>query len=169
MPKPNLERLEKDLKMYIQHLKETGNAETRLRELSVGFVLGLIYGEYEKCIRDSIVQRAKRTGDDHLVQYVKLSVKQLGMVQSKLMSVYYAFGGDPKKTRSDTLKTAWSNYDKLRDLRNMAMHGKDVSEGLDTVLEMHGKAKEAVYSIREMVFGDTKQDTVSYDDYSNNL
>ena len=166
MPKPGLERLEKDLDICVQHLKETGNTETHLEKLFVGLVLSLIYREYERCIRDSIVQRAKRAGDDRLVRFVGLSVKQLGMVSSKLRkNVYKTFDEESKKAQSSTIKDAWKKYDELRDLRNKAVHDEDVSEGLNTILEMHRKASEAVCNIRDIVLGDTKQDPMTYDDY----
>ena len=170
MLKPGLERLEIDLNICAQHLKETGNTETHLEKLIVGLALGLIYREYERCIRDSIVQRAKITGDDHLAQYVKLSVRRLGMASNKLQrDIYKTFSGDPKKTPSKVVKNAWKKYDKLRELRNTAMHHEDVSKGLDDVLEMHHRARVAVYDIRDTVLGDTKQHPMSYDDYSNSL
>ncbi len=161
MPKPNLERLEKDLKMYVQHLKETGNIETRLGELSVGFVLGLIYGEYQRCIRDSIMQRVEKLGDDHITQYVELSMKRLGMGKHALQeNVYKAFGGGSEKMQTHISTGAWKKYNKLIALRNKAMHGEEVFVKLDNVLEIHHKAAEVVRGIRDTLAGDEKHDPV---------
>ena len=147
--------------MYIQHLKETGNTETRLGKLSVGFVLGLIYGEYQRCIRDSIIQRTEKLGDDHLTQYVELSMKRLGMGQHALQeNIYKAFDGGSEKTQTRISTSAWKKYNKLIALRNKAMHGEKVSVKLDIVLEMHHKAAEVVRGIRDVLLGDEKLDPV---------
>ena len=161
MRNPGLECLEKDLQMYTQHLKETGNTETRLGKLSVGFALGLIYGEYQRCIRESVMQRVEKLGDDHITQYVELSMKRLGMGRYTLQeNIYKAFGGDSEKTQTRISTGAWRKYNKLIALRNKAMHGEEVSVKLDNVLEIHHKAAEVVRGIRDTLVNGEKHDPV---------
>lgn len=164
MPDMRFEDLEKDLDMCVQHMKDTDNTETRLGRLFVRFVLGHIYGEYQKYIREAMVQRSKKSGDVRLAQYVELSTRRLGMGARTLRrDVYEVFGGGHDKTPSYIPQTAWNTYDSLVKLRNRAMHGEDVREGLGDVVQMHTEARNVVYAIRLALLGDREYEGISRD------
>ena len=150
-----LERLEEDLEMCIQHLQETGNVETRLGNLFVGFILGRIYGSYQRCIHGAIIQRAKKSGDTQLAEYTVLSIKRLGMNADTLQhSVFDVFGNDIDQTRISVSQEVWKAYKNLIKIRNKAMHGEDIREGLDEVINLHRKAREVVYTAQTILLRD---------------
>ena len=157
-----LDALDTDLAMCVRHLNETGNTETRLGGLFVGFALGHIYAEYQKSIHDAIIQRAKKSGDIQLARYVEVSLRRLGMGAGILrQNILAVFCDDVNKSQASISKTAWKAYDDLIETRNKAMHGADISEGLDDVMRMHRKAREVVYVIRTVLLGSQEYGGVS--------
>ena len=149
-----MEELDADLDMCVRHLNETGNMETRLGGLFVGFSLGHIYAEYQKSIHDAITQRAKKSGDMQLARYVEVSLRRLGMGANALrQNILAVFCDDVSKSQARVPKTAWTAYENLIKTRNKAMHGVDISEGLDDVMRMHRRAREVVHVIRTVLLG----------------
>lgn len=147
--------LEEDLELCVLHLKSTDNTETRLGDLFVGFILGRIYGEYQRCIREAMIQRANKSNDGRLVRYVELSTRRLGMAANALRrDIYDVFGNDLDKAQARVPKTAWITYNGLVALRNRVMHGEDVQKNLDGVVRMHLEARNVVYAIRIVLLGD---------------
>ena len=157
-----LEDLDMDLAMCTRFLNETGNTEARLGSIFPVFVLGHICAEYQKSIRDAMIQRAKKSGDMQLARYVELSLKRLGMGADTLrQNVLVVFSDDVSKNRACVSNTAWTACQNLIKARNKAMHGVDTSERLDDVIRMHCKAREVVHVIRSVLLGSREYDGVS--------
>ena len=156
-----LEDLDVDLAMCTRHLNETGNTKTRLGDIFPVFALGHICAEYQKYIRDAMTQGAKKSGDMQLARYVDLSLKRLGMGSDALQqNILAVFSDDISKNRACVPNAAWTAYRNLIKTRNKAMHGVDISEGLDDVIRMHRKAREVVHVIRTRLLGGREYDGV---------
>ena len=116
-----------------------------------------------------MIQRAKKSGDIQLSRYVEVSLWRLSMGADILRkNILNVFCDDVSKNQARVSRTAWTAYENLIKTRNKAMHGADISEGLDDVMQMHRKAREVVYVIRTVLlgsreYGGVSRSTTAYD------
>ena len=151
--------LDKDLDLCARHVRESGNAKTRLGRLFAGFALGLIYSDYQRSIRAAVIRRTMNCRDADVVQYVEQSLRHSNMSLRTIESSIFAIFGDGHNPKVGALVTdaTRKEYSHLINARNKAMHGEDMRKSLDEVIRMHHVAKGVVHAAIEVLSeeGDT--------------
>ena len=160
-PNFGLDDLKKDLELCTKHLQDEPDAKARLEQRFVILALVRIYGECQKCLREAMVCRAKKSRDHRLAQYVGISLQRLGMGAHALRRDIFGIFGD-RKAVSSVPTLAWETYERLRRIRNSVVHGEKTDVRLDDVMRMHHMAQSVVLTMQTLLLDGTEQGHVSH-------
>lgn len=112
-----------------------------------------IFGAYQTVIRGAIVQRAVRTGDAGLGQFMENMLKKMSMTKTDLkhniLTVLAGINASDLDRRVSG--EAFCAYECMRRQRNTAAHGGHADIGLQKIRDLHDIAKTVVCEIERAI------------------
>lgn len=147
-------RLEKDIFFYEQHLINTRTQGSQIEQVFVGYVLTIIYAEFEKAIKSAIKDRCHIQGDTLLNNYVRSTTDRIirSVRISDLSKVLKRFDNKYndrfRATVGNTNHQTQVSWDNIIDNRHAFAHMAPTNATLIEVQEWFSEAKIVIFAFR---------------------
>lgn len=119
--------IEDAIEVCRKHLDATQSKNTQVGSFLAQYLLILICSKYEDVILDLIGQRASKTGDGHVTQFVEASSRRIfrSLKVKELSGLLRKFGDDYKASFAKKIKNsrAKAAYDAILSSRQETAHG----------------------------------------------
>lgn len=150
MDLPVIERAIEDCKA---HLEKTGAKNTEIESYLTRFLLICICGEYEKAIKQMIVERARRAGDTELVSYIENTVEtfkttRICDIRKKILR---RFSVDCQRVFDTKMGSgeAKERYENIVTNRHLCAHGEPINMTFEELELSYNQAKDVLSAISE--------------------
>ncbi|MGD0422492.1 MAG: HEPN domain-containing protein [Candidatus Bathyarchaeia archaeon] len=154
-PRITLPVIENAIRSCETHLNSSGARGSEIESYLTRYLLILICGEYEKLIKEKVVERARRASDPDLASFVERTVKSFrglriseikGGVLRKFSDNHVAMF-DQKTKNTEAIY----RYSNIVENRHMTAHGQTVNMTFSELVTSFRMAESILISLSEVL------------------
>lgn len=151
---PALE-IENAIRVCKNHLDTTSVRGTEIEAYLTRYLLVLIYGAYEKRVRQIVIDRAKQSNDTALISFVENTIAnyrslRVSDIKGKLLA---RFSDKHARDFDSMIKDTEGalRYDTIISNRHSTAHGEPVNITFEELIECYEKAESVIASLSKVV------------------
>lgn len=128
---------------------------TEIESFLTRFLLVDICAEYEKEIKNVIINRAKQTGDKELISFIEKTIARIRNIKTGDLrgSILKRFSEDCLERFNNKVdgKEALSRYENIVTNRDLSAHGGSINMTFNELMTSHQKAKDVLTAVSDAI------------------